>query len=77
MSDGSSENSPSKVSARTVSSSPTGKPGDPRRPSRAWPPPTGRDSKGPQWGKLRGRHQSQNLRFARGSTTPTPKRNAS
>jgi hypothetical protein len=26
--------------------------------------------KGPQWGKLRGRHQSQNLRFARGSTTP-------
>ena len=27
--------------------------------------------------KLRGRRQSQNLRFARGSTTPAPKRNAS
>jgi hypothetical protein len=43
--------------------------------SRAWPPPTGRDYQGPQRGKQRGRHQSQNLRFARGSTTPTHKRN--
>ena len=33
--------------------------------------------KGPRWGKLRDRHQSQNLRFAQGSTTPTPNRNAS
>ena len=39
--------------------------------SRAWPPPMGRDCKGPLRGKLRGRPQSQNLRFAPGSTTPT------
>ena len=43
----------------------------PRNKNRAWPPPTGRERKGPLRGKLRGRHQSQNLRFARGSTTPS------
>src|SRR5215210_13923 len=47
-----------------------------RSTTRAWPPPTGRDSQGPLRGKLRGRTQPQLLRFARGSTTPTPKANA-
>ena len=42
---------------------------------RAWPPPMGRDSQGPLRGKLRGRNQPLNLRFARGSTTPTAKPN--
>jgi Transposase IS116/IS110/IS902 family len=42
----------------------------------AWPPPTGRDSQRPPRGKLRGSHQSHNLRFAAGSTTPTTHANA-
>jgi hypothetical protein len=37
----------------------------------------GRDSQGPLRGKLRGRPQSHNLRFALGSSTPTRTRNAS
>jgi hypothetical protein len=40
------------------------------KPKPAWPPPTGRAFQGPLRGKLRGRPQSQNLRFAPGSTTP-------
>ncbi|MBA3262490.1 MAG: hypothetical protein H0T69_08495 [Thermoleophilaceae bacterium] len=36
----------------------------------------GRDSQGPLRGKLRGRTKPQILRFARGSTTPTPQANA-
>jgi hypothetical protein len=64
------------ANASTASSSPIGKARHRSR-SRAWPPPMGRDCQGPLRGKLRGRHQSQNLRFAPGSTTPTPKPNAS
>jgi hypothetical protein len=48
-----------------------GRPSD-RRAERAWPPPMGRDSRGPRMGQqLRGRTQPRILRFARGSTTPT------
>jgi transposase len=70
---GASASSASRASAPTDSSSPTGKPRRQRR-GRARPPPMGRDSIGPQRGKLRGRPQSQNLRFAPGATTPTRKR---
>src|SRR3954464_4158361 len=49
----------------------------PRSQGWAWPPPMGRDSQGPQTGQqLRGRPQPQNLRFARGPTTPTTEANA-
>jgi hypothetical protein len=61
-----------KLELRAGMPSHRGRNGRPRRPSssRAWPPPMGRAFQGPLRGKLRGRPQSQNLRFAPGSTTP-------
>ena len=68
---------PNRPSAPMPTWSPTGRPRPQRTGTWAWPPPMGRDSQGPQTGQqLRGRTKPQILRFAPGSTTPTPHANA-
>ena len=69
--------SPNRPNVPMPSWSPTGRPRPQQTGTRAWPPPMGRDSQGPQTGQqLRGRNKPQILRFAPGSTTPTAETNA-